>query len=119
MRALVFAVCLIPGIAGAACEGIDDFLAELECLDTEYKRVDAALNAAWPKVLANPPSGSSQGSQRERIRTSQRAWIAYRDADCEAKADVGIPKYEHYNRLICLIGHTDARMADLLETYAN
>lgn len=116
-----FCLAALLSLAGvvpaAACDGIDDHLELLACLETEYERADAELNAAWPVVLANPPSGSDQQEQRQRIRASQRAWIAFRDADCAAKADVGIPKYWRMNELYCLISHTRHRTQDLLTTY--
>ena len=105
--------------AQSPCSSVNDHLALIECLETDYRQADAELNTAWPKVLANPPSGSDQDAQRQRIRASQRAWIAFRDADCAARADVGIPKYERMNHLTCLIEHTRARTEYLLYHYAN
>lgn len=116
-RVFIFALVCLPGLAQAACPERDEFLAELHCLEEDYRKADDALNTAWPKVLADPPSGGDRDAQRNRIRTAQRAWIAFRDADCEAVADTGIPKYWRYNYLSCLILHTENRTKDLLETY--
>lgn len=119
MRALLFALMLFPATAQAACEGSDDFLAQVNCLEGAYKKADKALNAAWPKVLAQAPSGGVVEETRKSIRASQRAWIAFRDADCAAKSMTGVPKYWRSNELSCLIEHTDARTKDLLETYTD
>ena len=107
-----------PSHAQSACDDVDDHLARIECLEADYAQADAELNAAWPKVTAKPPSGSDQAAQRDRIRAAQRAWIAFRDADCAARADVGIPKYWRTNELTCLIEHTRARTEYLLYHYA-
>ena len=106
-----------PGFAASPCDEVNDHLARIACLEADYQQADAELNAAWPKVLANPPSGSDQDAQRARIRASQRAWIAFRDADCAARSDVGIPKYWRTNELTCLIEHTRARTEYLLYHY--
>lgn len=119
MRALILLIALMPVTAHAACGGIDDFLLEIECLQDEYARVDGELNRIWPKVLADPPSGGDQDAQRQRIRQSQRAWITFRDADCAALETVGIAKYWEYNRLHCVIDHTQSRIRALTEAYVN
>ena len=117
--ALTLPLWSVQAKAQSVCDAVDDHLTRIECLEADHQKADAELNAAWPKVLASPPSGSDQEAQRQRIRASQHAWIAFRDADCAARADVGIPKYWRTNELSCLIEHTRARTEYLLYHYAS
>lgn len=78
----------------------------------QFQKSDAALNAAWKKVMAN--SFEDLGTvTKEGVRGTQRAWIKYRDAWSafaglawpgmgEAAADY-LTK-ERTNTLLCLIG---------------
>ncbi|MDR1109606.1 MAG: lysozyme inhibitor LprI family protein [Deltaproteobacteria bacterium] len=47
----------------------------IDCLQAEYEKQDARLNAAYKKVRA----GESE-EQAKKLRTAQRAWIQFRDA---------------------------------------
>ena len=51
------------------------------CAGAGYRRADAALNAAWPRALAAARSAGG-GSQ---LLAAQRAWLTFRDAECEAE----------------------------------
>jgi len=56
-----------------------------ECAARDAKEADAELNFIYPKVLAHyqqmdRESGSTEGAKR--LRAAQRAWIAFRDAEC-------------------------------------
>ena len=115
LSALVIAVA--PALAGAACEDAGDDIATIACLEGEYHMADDALNRLWLRVLAETPSGGDPATHREAIRDAQRAWIAFRDADCVAASMVGIPRYWEINRLHCAIDHTRARTAALAATY--
>ncbi|HHN73473.1 MAG TPA: DUF1311 domain-containing protein, partial [Thermopetrobacter sp.] len=53
----------------------------LICLGRELDRHDARLNRYWKKALA-----AEHESGRELLRRAQRAWLAFRDAQC---------RYEH------------------------
>ncbi|MEM7190244.1 MAG: lysozyme inhibitor LprI family protein [Pseudomonadota bacterium] len=108
---------LWPSMATADCAGAADHLAQLDCLETTYAKADAELNAIWPDVLASHPSGGMVEQHKADIRAAQRAWIAFRDADCTALMKVGIPKYWRANELRCLIDHTRARTVALSDAY--
>lgn len=58
------------------------------CADAEFARADADLNAAYRKALASIPEFASDPpwdpkSWEEALRASQRAWVAFRDAECD------------------------------------
>ena len=119
MRPLVLAALLALPLPAMAedCAGADGVIEEIGCLVDVLAAEDAKLNAIWPRVLSEHPSGDDFDAHTAEIRASQRAWIAFRDADCEARAKTGIPKYWEVNRMSCLIEHTRARTATLTEVY--
>ena len=49
----------------------------VDCLNAKAEFWDKRLNAAYPKALK-----VAQPKQREQLRKAQRAWVAYRDANC-------------------------------------
>jgi uncharacterized protein YecT (DUF1311 family) len=66
------------------------------CAGVDYQEADAALNALWPDVLAaarlNDEYVGDMARERgvpttvEALRDAQRAWIKFRDAQCEYEA---------------------------------
>ncbi len=92
------------------------------CANEEAARVEAALNEAYHKLLskvANQPEAS------EKIKASERAWIAYRDAYMDAmypakdkQAEYGsIYPMEFDLRRAKLTQQQVAALKDLLEQY--
>ncbi|NJM55392.1 MAG: DUF1311 domain-containing protein [Verrucomicrobiae bacterium] len=58
------------------------------CSEIEYKTADADLNAAYRKALAEIAKTDLEAphdpkSFEAAFRKSQRAWVAWRDAECE------------------------------------
>jgi uncharacterized protein YecT (DUF1311 family) len=56
------------------------------CAGEEYRRADAELNRVWPQALGRARALDKDSGRREaenRLRAAQRAWIAYRDAQCD------------------------------------
>jgi uncharacterized protein YecT (DUF1311 family) len=51
------------------------------CSLVAWQKADAALNEAWDAALA-----ALDEPVEARLRAAQRAWIAFRDAECEAQA---------------------------------
>ncbi|MDF1606663.1 lysozyme inhibitor LprI family protein [Hoeflea sp. YIM 152468] len=66
------------------------------CASVDYESADADLNALWPDIVAAAKTndeyvadmiaGSDVPTTLEALRTAQRAWIKYRDAQCEYEA---------------------------------
>lgn len=52
------------------------------CIGQELEIQDKALNAAYAKAM-----GDLNDRQKARLRTAQRAWLAFRDADCASQQD--------------------------------
>lgn len=60
-----------------------------ECAGRDYERADAELNRVYKEALAAIPEMAvdeprfNAKSWEAALRASQRAWIAYRDAECD------------------------------------
>jgi uncharacterized protein YecT (DUF1311 family) len=94
------------------------------CADREYQKADEVLNEAYRQVLESVKS--SQGEQpydakswENELRGAQRAWIAFRDADCK-----GLTPMEWSGGsgttlavLTCMIEAAKARTSALRERY--
>lgn len=106
-------------IEGEVCPGFSgvEIIENIECVQAELGKADADLNATWKKAIANHPSGAAREIHTEDIRKSQRAWIAFRDLDCEAASKTGIAKYWELNKMYCLLAHTRLRTKALKELY--
>lgn len=72
------AVSAFAGDQGDPEQSCDGSTYEMvECLKAKTAQWDKRLNIAYPKAL-----DAAQPKQREQLRKAQRAWIAYRDANC-------------------------------------
>ena len=79
---LVAVLALVPaaratgeGDSEPSCDG--NTFQMVECLKAKTAEWDKRLNAAYQKALQ-----AAQSAQREPLRTAQRLWIQYRDANC-------------------------------------
>lgn len=69
----------LPAMAQQDCP--DDSQAGLnQCAGDAYKKADAALNAAYKQVMARLKDSDAAAKS---LVAAQRAWIAYRDAECD------------------------------------
>jgi uncharacterized protein YecT (DUF1311 family) len=85
VRTLAAAAALLIAVAGAragdqgdpeqACDG--NTYEMVECLKAKTAQWDKRLNAAYQQALKD-----AQPAQREQLRSAQRLWIQYRDANC-------------------------------------
>lgn len=71
------------------CENLSGNTHEINvCSERDYAAADAKLNAVWKNVLAHVSENGGEApwdakSWEETLRASQRAWVAFRDADCK------------------------------------
>jgi len=66
------------------------------CAGVDYDNADADLNAIWPDIVAAAKSNDEYVAEMARdrgvpttleaLRSAQRAWIKFRDAQCEYEA---------------------------------
>jgi uncharacterized protein YecT (DUF1311 family) len=97
-----------------------------QCFEKVLKVADAELNGVYQKVLrsidqADALSKDVRAQWRAALVGGQRAWIAFRDADCRNT----VP-FEWYGGtgagsaiLICLIDKTRTRTSELQDRYLN
>ena len=92
VRRLLFVglACLIgvPVWAQDACEGAVSQPDLNDCTAEAFAAADEELNLAYEAAMAAARSydSSPEGRAQDTLRAAQRAWIAYRDAACEAEA---------------------------------
>lgn len=81
------------------------------CIAEELKVQDAALNAAYRRLTAgiNP-------RQKTGVQKAQRAWIAFRDADCASRQDWEWGSMSTVAANFCVLRRTVERTIEL-ETF--
>lgn len=83
MRRIFLSACLVL-LAGTSilraqeCDRSDDSQQMMNiCANEDYQAADAKLNTAYQDLI-----GSEDANGKKLLQTAQRAWIAFRDADC-------------------------------------
>ncbi len=105
------------GVVSAACiqaQGNDSTAVVVECYRRETAAWDARLNAAYKKALAE----AGGADVAEGFRSTQRAWIAFRDASCKQPYIVFKGTMAAPMEAFCTMDMT-ARQVIWLETWAN
>ena len=70
-------VLAAPAVAAPSCGDQPTQNAMNQCADAQYRAADKTLNATYGKLLAKlTPAG------RGALQGAQRAWLAFRDAQC-------------------------------------
>ena len=114
IRYLILAMPLVLLAVPAAAGGVNCSKAVTQmdmnfCADKDYQAADKKLNEAYRKAAAQEDAHG-----RDLLKQSERAWIAYRDAECayQANASQGgsIQPMEYSN---CLTEKTKARIKEL------
>ena len=57
----------------------------IACVKAETVRQDATLNVAYSRLM-----GRLSAYQKQQLRLSERAWIEYRDAECNFQSSINI-----------------------------
>ena len=85
--------------------------------DAELNAVYAKVRARIAKTEAGPPYDAK--SFEEALRKSQRAWVAYRDADCKDLVPMSWTGGSGTSGEVlgCMTSKTKARTKDLAERY--
>lgn len=76
--------------------------------DARYRIADRELNQAYRKLVTQASPGG-----RERLRLAQRAWLAFRDLDCAARAGSRGGSFHPAAVSLCLEQVTDDRTRTL------
>ncbi|MDX8515960.1 lysozyme inhibitor LprI family protein [Mesorhizobium captivum] len=68
----------VPAAWGQECDRNDDSQSMMTfCANTDYEAADAKLNAACKDIV-----GGNDEKANKLLQAAQRAWIAFRDAEC-------------------------------------
>jgi uncharacterized protein YecT (DUF1311 family) len=96
IRALLFAMAALVSSPAAAedkwvCDDAPDNATHRECSDREFRKYDAELNRLYAVLLKdaasmNEPQRGYGPPPVQALREAQRAWVAYRDANCHWKS---------------------------------
>ena len=96
------------------------------CPEKDFDAADKALNAAYQKALKQVPGMAVADMERfntknweKTLRASQRAWLAYRDAECGEHVPMFWGGGTGTNVAVvgCMAEKTKARTKELLESY--
>ena len=82
----------------------------VQCIGEELKVQDKALNAAYRDLV-----GDMNARQKANLLKAQRAWIAFRDADCAARYDPDWGTISTINANMCMLQRTVERTIELEE----
>ncbi len=132
LRALIFAAGMVLPLANVGaqtpnpidCSHATSTMEMNECADRDFAAADRVLNETYQKALAM--IGRDDGSPaytaaewEKQFRASQRAWVAFRDADCNGLVPVEWSggSITSYQVLSCMIELTKARTQMLRERY--
>ena len=89
------------------------------CAQRELDKADARLNVRWQRTLkiAAQQDGKGETYAVDTLKGSQKAWLAYRDAECLVEsAPVGyMGSLDRYLYLSCLAAMAEKRIDDLKE----
>jgi uncharacterized protein YecT (DUF1311 family) len=104
---------VVPGSAHAQCDDKQTTMELADCWNAELKKADAELNRVYQAALKK-----HRPENTVKLRKAQRAWIAFRDAQCEAEGSIyqgGTiqPIIEAH----CRVKLTQERTKDLLAVY--
>lgn len=80
----------------------------IDCIGAELKVQDAALNAAYRKLVADRTPDQKAG-----LLKAQRAWIAFRDADCAARYSPDWGTISAITANMCVLQRTVERTLEL------
>jgi uncharacterized protein YecT (DUF1311 family) len=113
LTVLAFAAAALPGAAAAQeCDRADESQTGMNiCAATDYRAADAELNQTYDKIVKR--LGADEATKK-RLKEAQRAWIAFRDAECDF-ATSGSRDGSIYPMIQaqCLEGLTSARSEQL------
>jgi uncharacterized protein YecT (DUF1311 family) len=133
MRAVLLVTALIAAFAlgrpAVAEEAIDcsDPRTTVEmnvCGDAAFQEADKRLNAAYKEALKYVAESDLEApydpkSWEAALRASQRAWVAFRDADCKGAVPMEWSGGTGTSSavLACMTDKTDSRIKELIERY--
>lgn len=80
----------------------------IQCTAAELKLQDGRLNQAYRMAMSD-----LNDRQKARLKAAQRAWIAFRDADCAAQFDEDWGSLSRVTANVCVLQRTVERSLEL------
>lgn len=123
---VLFAIADHPAAAEDAidCDNASSTVEMNFCSDEAFQEADAKLNAVYKKVLAHIAEADlekpyDRDSWEKAMRESQRAWVAFRDADCKGAVPMEWSGGSGTSAAVngCMTEKTEARTKELTERY--
>lgn len=111
MKTLIASILMISSFSVFAqdCTDMTSTYDVRLCLSNELEKADADLNKQY-KLCMNKLDKVAQG----KLKTAQKAWISFRDAECEYQADeMRGGTYEVVIALGCHVSETKERAEEL------
>jgi uncharacterized protein YecT (DUF1311 family) len=115
MKYLVLLLLLFPSPITAQCKEAISTKDMQDCMDNEWKKSDADLNRVYQEFLKK-----LKPEQATALKKAQRAWLTYRDAQCEADYKMSAGGTAAPLALTqCRVTLTQERTKTLKNTYLN
>lgn len=76
-------LAIAPSAHAADCDSLSNQSAMNQCINNEYKASDAELNKLYKEISQRLKDDQDT---LKALRTSQRAWVSFRDAECDFAA---------------------------------
>ena len=115
---LIAVVLLAPAVAQAtpksaldrclASEAGATTMGQIQCVGAELKVQDARLNRNYAKAMKDLTP-----EQQDKLRSAQRAWLAFKDADCRSLQDDAWGTLSRVSANMCVLERTTERADDL------
>ena len=106
----------IGSFANACMEraGAYDTITATQCFEAETTGWDAALNTAYQALRANLSGEDVPAGAADALRDAQRAWIPFRDAECQWRGNLTFGTSHITDGAVCMLEVTAARVLDFV-----
>jgi len=100
------------------CRNSTNSREQLYCVSDELKRADQELNHIYQRILKKLERPNNEyadyASARKALVRGQRAWVTFKESDCEVSGYLNLKGSIQSNEVIdCELKHTKKRIADL------
>ena len=85
----------------------------MDCIDAEIKRQDVRLNKAYKTLMAAMTAADSTPERKKQLQAAQRAWIKFRDLNCDFYHDPDGGTIAGVNANSCMMQMTADRAKEL------
>jgi uncharacterized protein YecT (DUF1311 family) len=94
------------------CKGASTQKELNDCAADQFRRSDEELNRVYKRIF-----GRLESAHRAKLLDAQRAWLRYRDLNCEAERDFRGGSLGPTLQAFCLKSETESRTKELVRIY--